>query len=406
MGCSLNSDGLSAGALSCLPSFPNWAASSTPQQSAHASRMQPMSGRDPKRIMFVANIGVTLDNFVAPLSIHLMERGFETIGCCGGEYAASSFSRIYMLPPFRREGPVAVWRAQRSLRAIVRAEQPDLLHLHSPPALVLGRLTARTCGVPALAIVHGTFLEPLTWRSVVWATVEGALASLATHTVVENEDDRRFYARFVPARRLSQAPVGGIGLDVDRLERARIAPTRVAAFPSVVVLGRLTPDKNLDRIVEAFQRVREYLPTATLTFVGSTLDGEPPWLVPRQPGVAHLPWVEHPYGILAGSDVLVSASRREGFPMGIAEGIALGVPVVAVANRGTRQLVRSGAEGLVLVEDDTQELAAAITATIHQATRSKGSTLMQRWSRASAIDFHTSLIEQIVTTSSRQVTLP
>ena len=103
-----------------------------------------------------------------------------------------------------------------------------------------------------------------------------------------------------------------------------------------MVVGRLTPDKNLDLVVSAFAKFRLRHPNATLTFVGAAMPGELAWHVPQLPGIASRPWVSDPYPMIAGADLLVSASRREGFALGVAEALALGVPAAAVSNRGVR----------------------------------------------------------------------
>ena len=353
-------------------------------------------------IVFVAGVGATLDSHVGPLSVALRQQGLETIGCCGGPFDRSAFSRTYALPPFRRARPGSVRRALRHLEFVIRKERPALLHLHSPPALVIGRVAGRNCDIPTLANVHGTFLEPLTWRSVAFAAVEGSLARLAAHTVVQNADDARFYARVVSPGKLTISPVGGIGVDVDRLEEARQTPVRVAEEPSLVVLGRLTAEKNLDLVVQAFRLLRDRISAATLTFVGSPAVGDRPWHVPDDVGIAHLPWADNPYAILAGADLLVSASRREGFGMNVVEALSLGVPVVAVSNRGAREIMRTGARGLTLVEADSEALASAMYRALKHHSHFNNDDLLSRWSRDNAVRFHARLIREVIADSRRR----
>ena len=351
-----------------------------------------MSGR----IVFLAGVGATLDSFVAPLSVRVRQLGFETIGCCAGPFDRSAFSRSYEMPPFRRASPDSVWRALRRIQTIVLTERPVLIHLHSPPALVIGRLVGRRYGIPTIANVHGTFLEPRTLRSAAFAVVEGSLARLATQTIVQNADDARFYARLIPANRLAVSPVGGIGVDPEKLSQARYSPVRLAGEPSVVVLGRLTAEKNLDLVVQAFRMLRDHIPAMTITFVGSPAVGDRPWHVPEEPGLDWLPWVDNPYDIIAGADLVVSASRREGFGMNVAEALLLGVPVVAVDNRGAREIMRTGVRGLSLVAANPAALADAIRHALIRRSEFNNDDILPRWSRDNAIRFHTSLITEVI----------
>jgi glycosyltransferase involved in cell wall biosynthesis len=182
-----------------------------------------------------------------------------------------------------------------------------------------------------------------------------------------------------------------MGLDLELLRVAREAPTRFAQSPSIAVVGRLTADKNLDLIVQAFVQVRRRIPTATLTFIGSPVSGDRPWEVPREPNIEHIPWVANPYPLIAGADVLVSGSRREGFPLGVAEALAMNVPVVAVANRGTRQQHRDHPSGLRLVAPRPSAMAEALIETLSQRKPALVEP-PETWSQDSAIAFHTAVV--------------
>lgn len=348
-----------------------------------------------ERIVFFASVGITLRHVVAELAAEMRTLGYETIGVAGSMVDLEGFDSLYELPSFRRRGPADIGRAYRSLEQIVRELRPTLLHVHTPFALVLGRIAARRIGVPSLAVAHGTLLRPLGIRSLIYATSEAPIAHLAEATICENEEDARFYRKFCRRDSVSVAPVGGLGLDIDRLDLARASAVRMAPWPSIAVVGRLTPDKNLDRVVEAFRLLRKVEPRASLTFIGSAVAGEVAWEVPKEPGVDHVQWLEDPYPRIAGADLLVSASRREGFSLSVAEALALGVPVVAVANRGTRQVLRAGAVGLTLVPNDGTALAHAMWEVLVQNPKvpvegAKG------WSRQSAIDFHRMAIERVL----------
>ena len=348
----------------------------------------------PSRVLFVASIGTTLRLFVAPLARSLRAAGIESIAAAGGlDDDLADFDRSYRLPPFRRGSAKAVVAAYRDLRAVVDREKPSLLHLHSPPALILGRLMARSRRIPSIAVAHGSFLEPKGPRSLIYAAFESALARLSAATVTENEEDAEFYRRHCRAGTVSVAPVGGIGIDLTRIEAARHAPKVVGPSPSIVVLGRLTPEKNLDVIVRAFAKLRTVHASAGLTFVGSALPGDRVWTVPSGPGVAHLKWLDDPYPIIAGADLMVLASRREGFSMSAAEALLLGVPVVAVTNRGVREIQRHDAKGLVVVSNSWEQLGQAMEACLNQtSTFEQDPQLAQRWSQTSAIAFHRDVV--------------
>ncbi|MDQ5835185.1 MAG: glycosyltransferase, partial [Acidobacteriota bacterium] len=73
--------------------------------------------------------------------------------------------------------------------------------------------------------------------------------------------------------------------------------------------------------------------------------------------------------VLASFDLLVSASRTEAFGMALVEAMACGVPVVATATEGAREIVADGATGLIVPIGDTCALAASVVSLLEDASR-------------------------------------
>jgi L-malate glycosyltransferase len=73
--------------------------------------------------------------------------------------------------------------------------------------------------------------------------------------------------------------------------------------------------------------------------------------------------------VLASLDVLASASRTEAFGMAMVEAMACGVPVVATATEGAREIVADGLTGLVVPIGDAQALAVATVSLLEDGPR-------------------------------------
>ena len=65
-------------------------------------------------------------------------------------------------------------------------------------------------------------------------------------------------------------------------------------------------------------------------------------------------------GLLAGHEVLVSASLAEGFSLALPEGMACGLAPVATAIAGAREVVRDGENGLLVAPRDAGALESAV----------------------------------------------
>ena len=73
--------------------------------------------------------------------------------------------------------------------------------------------------------------------------------------------------------------------------------------------------------------------------------------------------------VLASLDVLVSASRTEAFGMAMVEAMACGVPVVATATEGAREIIADGITGSLVPIGDVRALAAAVASLLEDGPR-------------------------------------
>jgi glycosyltransferase involved in cell wall biosynthesis len=233
--------------------------------------------------------------------------------------------------------------------------------------------------------------------SIVFRVSEFTFARWSATTITSNSQDTAYYRRHAPFDTVVQAPFGGMGFDLDSIHKARASPSQLDGRPAVIVVGRLTREKRLDLVAEAFAVVRSSAPNASLTFLGSAHAGDSPWSIPAGPGISHVPWVEDPYPLIAGADVLVSASGREAFSMVVAEAILLGTPVVSTANRGVADIALVAPGRVHIAEPTPQAIAAAILGACQQPRRSGlDDRLSQRWCRANAIAFHSAVIHGLL----------
>lgn len=121
--------------------------------------------------------------------------------------------------------------------------------------------------------------------------------------------------------------------------------------------------KGGDVLVAALEQALAQAPGLRVRLAGP---GEPPAeaeaLLGREPRVEWLGWrdAEQKDALLRGSDAFVIASRSEGLPMALLEGMAYGLAVVATAAGGIPEVVDPGADGLLVPTEDPAALAAAL----------------------------------------------
>lgn len=261
--------------------------------------------------------------------------------------------------------------AVRQLRRLVEEVRPDVVHLHSFFAGLLGRAPG-ALGARPPAVVY----QPHAWsdhlfrqeslnRLVRLLERRGAARTDVLVTNCRDEVDRG--AAF--GVRLPAHPLG-VTVDLDRFrpptgeERAEARRALgLADQPLLLVLGRLARQKGQDLLLPAWERARP--PGAMLALVGPGEQESLAALAPREwgrsvlaPGGVDdvLPW-------LWASDLLVLSSRYETVGLVVAEAMACGLPVVATEVDGVREVVvdppGAPAGAVVAAEDVTALLVEA-----------------------------------------------
>ena len=101
----------------------------------------------------------------------------------------------------------------------------DLLHLHTPYAVALGRVAARATRTDHIAVVHGTLFDAPGRAAAAYRAEERVLARLTPTYVAVNPEDVTDFRRIAPRGRVMLAPCGGLGIDIDvLLSQAQTAP--------------------------------------------------------------------------------------------------------------------------------------------------------------------------------------
>jgi glycosyltransferase involved in cell wall biosynthesis len=150
----------------------------------------------------------------------------------------------------------------------------------------------------------------------------------------------------------------------------------VAESPVLLSVSRFTEVKRLGLLVRSFVRAREALResgrTASLVLVGGypgEWEGEHPYDAIRATGARDVylaGWHEHDElpDFFAAADVAVLSSVREQFGSALVEGMACGLPAVAVDRFGPADIVRPGHTGWLVEPDDEAALAGALSQAI------------------------------------------
>jgi glycosyltransferase involved in cell wall biosynthesis len=298
---------------------------------------------------------------------------------------------------------VATW--QRALEE-AGAGDADLLHLNHLTPMHEAAIRSFP-DVPRVGHLHGTELLMLNEiaKGVDWPYAERwaerlrnwAHASARLFVLSEDAKARVPELLGVDAERVVTAPNGFDPQLFDRREVDRVALWRewlvdeprgwrpgeepgsiayseddLGAFrdgPVLLYVGRYTEVKRVPLLIRAYAHARErFARRAPLVILGGypgEYEGEHPQAVIDQTGAQDVflaGWRSHDdlaIGLNA-SDVVVLPSVHEQFGQVLVEGMACGLPVIAVNNHGPATIVDDGETGLLVPPDDEAAMAEAL----------------------------------------------
>ncbi len=141
----------------------------------------------------------------------------------------------------------------------------------------------------------------------------------------------------------------------------RIGPT---GQPVLTALGRLVKVKGHDILLKAMPALLQHWPDLGLLLAGDGDEREMLELMVDEldvrPHVKLLGPVTEVRELLAGTDLLVQPSRREGLGISVLEAMSMGIPVVASDVGGLSEIVDDGVDGVLVEPEDPGKLFLAV----------------------------------------------
>jgi glycosyltransferase involved in cell wall biosynthesis len=288
--------------------------------------------------------------------------------------------RVLEVPMEREISPIRDIRSIWHLWGVLRTLRPTVTNVGTPKAGLLGGFVAWLNRVPCrFYTLHGLRFETTNGLRRKLLILAERLACRFAHRVVcvsHSVREKAIASGLVEQERALIFGAGSCnGVDVGRFaptpQRMRRAAELRRQFgippnaPVALFVGRLTCDKGITELMEAFSQLEDRFPDLRLLLVGSFEDGDP------LPEDIRMRLETHDRVILAGpvndtapyyalADILVLPSHREGLPTVVLEGHAAGKPVIGAAATGIVDLLVDGETGLLFPVGDAAALADAI----------------------------------------------
>jgi glycosyltransferase involved in cell wall biosynthesis len=271
----------------------------------------------------------------------------------------------------------ALWLLSRFLRQ----GRFDIVHSTTPKA---GLLTA------VAGAVARTPIRLHTYTGQRWVTLSGRqrqllrtfdrlIGKLAITTYADSASQRQFLIdeqiiRSDKIKVLGSGSLSGVNLTRFNLDlwggKKRLDTRKELGIPPeavvIVFVGRVTRDKGIAELVQAFSHLSEKHSSLFLLLVGpfepdlDPVPTETQSLIASHMRMKQIGFCSNPEQYLAASDIFCLPSYREGFGSVVVEAGAMGLPSVATSIVGLVDAVEEGKTGLLVPPRDEVKLAEAI----------------------------------------------
>lgn len=280
---------------------------------------------------------------------------------------------------------------------LLRRLKPDVTEFSTPKAGFLGSVAAWICRVPnRVYVLRGLKLERSCGikRCVLLATER--LASACAQVVLCNSDSLMGEAvglGVAPTRKVRLLGKGSsYGVDTERFcpggSSVRSTFRIPHNAPVIGFVGRLTRDKGVPELIEAFRSILQAEPDAHLLMVGwfdASEDAIKTGLrryIERHPRIHYTGFVPDTAPYFRAMDVLVLPTWREGFPNVALEAAATGIPVVSTMATGSRDAVIPEVTGLLIPPGYPEAITEAVLKLLSAPERRQGMGMAGRaWVR-------------------------
>lgn len=276
--------------------------------------------------------------------------------------------------------------AYKKIKQLIKEYQPDIVHTHAAKAGAIGRLAAKSCGVPVIIhtfhghVFHSYFGK---LKTTFYKTIERYLAKKSTAIIAISEKQKEELVEIHKICKADKVKVIPLGFDLSKFqekqeekrksfrEKYNIADDEIA----ITIIGRLVPVKNHELFLKAIKQVSE----KTTKKIRSVIvgDGESRNEIEQKAKELNIDfvdgtkskgkklltftsWMKDVDVALAGSDIIALTSFNEGTPVSLIEAQAANKPIVTTNVGGIENVILPNQTGFLCDNNNLEQFSEAL----------------------------------------------
>jgi len=271
--------------------------------------------------------------------------------------------------------------AYKRIKELVRTHSIQIIHCHTAVGGLIGRLLRIKFRnrIKIIYTTHGFhFHEGASLqRRIIYQWIEKLLARFTDALITINQEDYHIAGNFKLRSGGRHYRIPGVGLNLDEFqpcsreerEKSRVDEGILPEVFHLATVGELNVNKNHTVVLEALQKMKQEDPRMAQKIRYSIWgDGFLKEVLAEEIRSRELEDIVVMKGYssdvrssLIGVDAFVFPSKREGLGMVGLEALAMGIPVIASNNRGTREYMEYKKNGYVCHENKAYAYIAGIT---------------------------------------------
>lgn len=336
-----------------------------------------------KKICYIVTISMTIKAFFIPQLQYLAKNGFDVTVICSADDELQNLlgEKIRFIPVEIPRG-LSIGGSLRTisvLKKIFKREKFDLIQYSTPNAAFYASIAGKATRIKVrnYHLMGFRYLGAHGFGRKILKFIEKRACKKSTHIECVSASNLALGVKEKVFKREKAVVVwngssGGIDLtrfNNDKAKRWREEKRCEYDFDvdtfTYGFVGRITRDKGVVELINAYENVRKKNEKCKLVFIGDFDEnhGLPQGLeekIKRGENILHISQradIEKYYPML---DVLVLPSYREGFGNVVIEAQAMGVPVIVSNIPGPIDAMREGETGLIVSKQDVEALTQAM----------------------------------------------
>lgn len=315
-----------------------------------------------KKVLFAATVDSHILHFHIPFLKLFKDKGYEVHVATNGDEKIPYCDKKHVISFERSPFKINNLKAIKQLKKVIKEENFEIIHCHTPMGSVVTRLAARKArkkGTRVIYTAHGFHFYKgaslLNWM--LFYPIEKWLSRYTDTLITINDEDYQLAKKKFKKTNVEYVP--GVGIDPKKFdikmsdkEKDKLRKEIGIKKSDFVMIypARLDKNKNHILLINAMNNIIKVDSSVKLLLPGDDeLNGFYQEQVKKMElgnNILFLGYRTDINKLLKICNLAVSSSLREGLGLNLVEALYSGIPIVATHNRGHNEIVKNNVNGL------------------------------------------------------------